>query len=74
MNLRSLARALPHPHAERSIPPAPGLSVPHHRVGPTGEWRVFLRRRRAQWGPELAAILFAEAWLVFWLVLFARLG
>ncbi|HTK94467.1 MAG TPA: hypothetical protein VL382_02420 [Terriglobales bacterium] len=50
------------------------MSVPHHRVGPTGEWRVFLRRRRAQWGPELAAILFAEAWLVFWLVLFARLG
>ncbi len=62
-----------HPHDERSILPTPGLLVPHHRVGPAAEWKLYLRHRRQQGYAALVAFLAADAWLLFWILVLAEL-
>jgi hypothetical protein len=74
LSIATLTRALPHPHRERCVLPAPGLVVPHRRVGLVAEWRVFLRLRRREWLFACLAFLVADAWLILFLAFLADLG
>ena len=66
MSLRFL-----HPHAERSLLPAPGLMVPHRRIGLAAEWNIYLRHRRGR--ATLIGLFVAAAWLLFWFLLLPAL-
>jgi hypothetical protein len=74
LNIATLTRALPHPHRERRVLPAPGLVVPHRRVGLVAEMRIFFRLRRREWLFACFAFLVADAWLLLFLVFLADLA
>lgn len=74
LSIATLTRALPHPHRERRVLQAPGLAVPHRRVGLVAELRVFFRLRRREWLFACLAFLVADVWLLLFLIFLAGLA